>query len=466
MITLRQKILTPFVVMILLLTLITLLAFNIAMGIYADRLARDELRSTVTGIEQLVRSQVFGNLLEALDRDSSDSTIAARLLVLRSALRITKLASHTEFVVLGPGGAVLFPQSLADSFLTGEIIATAATRLAAGRDGEITRFKVGAATYFATARETAAAARGTRIVYIASANMFRGITGAVNLILLAIMGLTGALVVVLAFGVATSISRPITRLSAHAKRLGGGGFPVVPEDRSSAEIADLISSINEMSDRLRQYDQTQKSFLQNASHELRTPLMSIGGYAEGLVNGVFTDTSATAAIILAESRRLNTLVEELLTLSRIENSSQDVRLAATNICDLMKDCVQKAGGVAHSEGKQIQLACPDAAVTALTDPSLLTQAVINIIANGLRYARSVLTVAVLVRDGKPVIRIADDGLGIAETDLPHIFERFYRGAGGRLGLGLAIAESAARSIGASIKAYNQDGAVFEIVLER
>ena len=323
---------------------------------------------------------------------------------------------------------------------------------------------VTAATFFATSRTTGAIARSTQVVYIASANMFRGITGAINLVLLGIMAVTAIVASITAAGVASSISRPISRLSLHAKQLGSGGFTALPADESSLEIAELTKSINEMSDRLRKYDQAQKDFLQNASHELRTPLMSIGGYAEGLVTGVFTDAKETAAIICEESRRMTSLVEELLTLSRIENGSQDVQLTTVNICDFMKDCVQKAGGLALKHGKLLALECGSADITVKTDEGLLRQILLNVIANGLKYAAKQVRLSVEVAGGRPVIRIADDGDGIAAADLPHIFERFYKGKGGSFGLGLAIADSAAKAIGGTIRAYNDGGAVFEIKL--
>jgi signal transduction histidine kinase len=268
----------------------------------------------------------------------------------------------------------------------------------------------------------------------------------------------------IALNISRTISRPITRLSEYAKRIGRGEFLSLTEDESSVELHELTANMNEMSDRLKNYDQTQKNFLQNASHELRTPLMSIQGYAEGIAGGVFSDTSKTALIICEESRRLNTLVDELLTLSRIENKSYQVDLADQNLSDMIKEYVQKINGYAMKEGKALHLHIESNDIHAKFDDSLLAQAVINIASNCIKYANSEVNITLYSQEHTAVIKIADDGNGIAESDLPHIFERFYKGKKGNFGLGLSIALSAVEFMGGTMKAYNNGGAVFEVRL--
>lgn len=89
----------------------------------------------------------------------------------------------------------------------------------------------------------------------------------------------------------------------------------------------------------------------------------------------------------------------------------------------------------------------------------------NIISNCMRYAKTKIDVSLFLREANAVIRIQEDGPGIREEDLPHLFERFYKGKGGNFGLGLAISKSAVQSAGGEINAYNgETGAVFEITL--
>jgi len=229
------------------------------------------------------------------------------------------------------------------------------------------------------------------------------------------------------------------------------------------ELSMLHQSINDMSSRLEAYDKAQKAFLQNASHELRTPLMSIQGYAEGITNGVLHDTNSAAKIITSESKRLSTLVDELLTLSRIDNQAYCKQLEKLNLCDMLKEYVQRIEGFAIKDKKQLVVNLPDNSLYVLADDSLLSQAVINVASNCIKFSKSVVNISLLESNQHAIIRISDDGNGISDHDLPHIFERFYKGKGGNLGLGLAIAKSAIEFIGGSITAYSADtGAVFEI----
>ena len=193
--------------------------------------------------------------------------------------------------------------------------------------------------------------------------------------------------------------------------------------------------------------------------------MSIQGYAEGIENGIVPDVKHAAQIISSESKRLNSLVEELLILSRIENGTYSRELSIMNLTDVLKEYTQRLTGYAAKLGHQLTLELPNLQIAVIADDTLLFQSIMNIVSNCLRYANSTVEVALLIRGNHAVIRICDDGNGIPENDLPHIFERFYKGAGRNFGLGLAIAKSSIESIGGQIKAFNEDnGAVFELYL--
>ena len=205
----------------------------------------------------------------------------------------------------------------------------------------------------------------------------------------------------------------------------------------------------------------QQTFFQNASHELKTPLMAIQGYAEGIQAGVM-DAGSAADVILEESDRMTELVEELLDISKIDMGRQRLTLSETDIRELLYDGIRAVEPIAAG-GIAIVPDFPEEPVMVSCDDTRLRRAVTNILSNGVRYARSELCLTCRADKRHVTIRIQDDGDGIAEEDLPHIFDRFYMGKSGKSGIGLALTKEIVHLHKGTIRARNGDtGAVFEI----
>ena len=205
----------------------------------------------------------------------------------------------------------------------------------------------------------------------------------------------------------------------------------------------------------------QQTFFQNASHELKTPLMAIQGYAEGIQAGVM-DAGGAAEVILEESDRMTELVEELLDISKIDMGRQRLALSETDIRELLYDGIRAVEPIAAG-GIAIVPDFPEEPVMVSCDDTRLRRAVTNILSNGVRYARSQLRLTCRADKRHVTIRIQDDGDGIAEEDIPHIFDRFYMGRSGKSGIGLALTKEIVHLHKGTIRAYNGDpGAVFEI----
>lgn len=206
----------------------------------------------------------------------------------------------------------------------------------------------------------------------------------------------------------------------------------------------------------------QQTFFQNASHELKTPLMAIQGYAEGIQAGVM-DTGSAAEVILAESDRMSELVEELLDISKIDMGRQRLALSEIDIRELLYDSIRAVESAAAASGITIAPDFSEEPIMVKCDDTQMRRAVTNILTNGLRYARSELRLTCRADRRQVTIRIQDDGDGIAEADLPHIFDRFYMGRSGKSGIGLALTREIIHLHKGTIRARNGDtGAVFEI----
>ena len=206
----------------------------------------------------------------------------------------------------------------------------------------------------------------------------------------------------------------------------------------------------------------QQTFFQNASHELKTPLMAIQGYAEGIQAGVM-DTASAAEVILKESDRMTELVDELLDISKIDMGRQPLTLSEMDVRELLYDSIRAVEPTAAAGGITITPDFPETPVMVSCDDTRLRRAVTNILSNGVRYARSELRLTCRADRRQVTIRIQDNGDGIAEEDLPHIFDRFYMGKNGKSGIGLALTKEIIHLHKGTIRAYNGDsGAIFEI----
>ncbi len=205
-----------------------------------------------------------------------------------------------------------------------------------------------------------------------------------------------------------------------------------------------------------------QSFFQNASHELKTPLMAIQGYAEGIQTGVLP-VRESAGVILEESDRMTELIEELLALSKIDSAQAKPKFQETDVTEIIKSVAYSFAPAFENGQKELKTDLCDETMVSC-DEKQMRKVVSNLISNAFKFCKTTVTVKCAAVNGKARITISDDGEGIAKEDLPHIFERFYTGRKGNTGIGLALTKEIIGFHEGEIRAYNQNGAVFEISL--
>jgi two-component system, OmpR family, sensor histidine kinase CssS len=262
-----------------------------------------------------------------------------------------------------------------------------------------------------------------------------------------------------------SITKPIISLKKYVEKLAKRDFDAKIDINTKDELEELAVTTNKMAVELKEYDIAQKRFLQNASHELKTPLMSIQGYAEGIKDEVFENKDEALNIIVEESKRLKGIVEELIFLSKLETMEDFYDFKYESINDVIEKSIEKIGSISIRSGIRVNsMLYRDVRINI--DRDKFTQALINIISNCIRYARSEVSI-ITSNDGEILkIEISDDGEGIKQEDMGRIFERFYKGRRGDTGLGMAITKVIIEKHGGSITASNKagGGAVFAIML--
>jgi len=232
--------------------------------------------------------------------------------------------------------------------------------------------------------------------------------------------------------------------------------------------------------RLRRLETVRRDFVANVSHELRTPITAIQGFVEALREGALDDREHAERfleIIAKQSHRLDAIIEDLLTLSRIEQGAErdEITLEEGPICDALRAAVQACQGKADERDMRVNVLC-DETLTARLNLPLLEQAIANLLDNAIKYGNAGGNVWVEGRAaaGEFLIEVRDEGPGIAPQHLPRIFERFYRvekarsrSAGGT-GLGLAIVKHIAQAHGGRVTVESTlgQGSAFAIRLPR
>lgn len=269
------------------------------------------------------------------------------------------------------------------------------------------------------------------------------------------------------------ITAPLREMTAAARRLAGGDYNQRVTLRGRDEVADLAAAFNEMATGLAATEQMRRELVANVAHELRTPLTSIEGYMEALEDGIFPAGPETYRRIHDEAARLRRLVEDLTALARAEAPGEwacdPVRLDR-----LALEAVEAFRP--RFEAGQVSL------TTDLTkngpvisgDAGRLRQALDNLLDNALRYtpAGGQVTVRLQADNGTARLTVADTGQGIAPADLPHIFERFYRGdksrvrATGGAGIGLTLVKHIIERHGGRIEVESApgEGSAFTVTL--
>ena len=309
-------------------------------------------------------------------------------------------------------------------------------------------------------------AQPVRLVLFTDMTDVAALSGAINRMLLVIIAVTALVSGALILLMSARIARPIRALSLFAEAMGRNDFTPRDFPVFDRELVELLAAMNRAAAQLDTYDKEQKTFFQNVSHELRTPLMSIKGYAEGIAVGVFEDNAQAAEVINQEADHLTDLVEDLLYISRAENITPEYDRAVCDLREILSNCAQSLRGIALREGKRIVFDFAEEAVPVACEEQNLSRAFTNILSNGLRYCGEAVTLRCKREGGKALAAVEDDGPGIAEADMPKLFDRFYKGRGGKHGIGLAIAKAVIRRHHGEVTARNLErgGAAFDVTL--
>lgn len=281
----------------------------------------------------------------------------------------------------------------------------------------------------------------------------------------------------LAVGIALAdiVARNLERLAHAAEAVADGNFGTRVELDGADEVGELARAFNRMAGRVaeafereRAVESARREMIAAISHDLRTPVASTRVMIEALLDNVVTDET-TASRYLATSRseleRLGVLIDDLFELARLEAGTLELELELASLEDLVSDTLHSMGPQAQAHGVRLEGHVDEHVGPVRMSPQQIQRVLYNLVQNAIRHTPADGTIAISVRPlaGAVEVCVTDTGEGIAAQDLPHVFDRFYRGeksrnrSTGGTGLGLAIARGIVEAHGGAIWAESDQG---------
>ncbi len=246
------------------------------------------------------------------------------------------------------------------------------------------------------------------------------------------------------------IVQPLLRMEAVTQQFAAGDFSSRVPPLEIPEFDRLGHSFNRMANDLEGVEHRRRELVGDLTHELRTPLTIVKGYLEGLADGAIAPTPETYSRLVIETERLQRLVNDLQELSKLESGYLSIEARAVAVAPLITQVANRfADQLINSENLQLTTSLPPDLPLAWGDPARIEQILVNLLSNALRHTAAGevnIRAYTQTQAGKDILWIAvsDTGIGIAETDIPHVFERFWRAdrsrdrTSGGSGVGLAI----------------------------
>lgn len=276
-----------------------------------------------------------------------------------------------------------------------------------------------------------------------------------------------ALVVALVLGalLVRSITRPLQQLTEASRTIAAGDLDTRVSIRSRDEVGQLAAAFNQMAADLARAEKARRNQTADVAHELRTPLTVIQGALEAMLDGVYPTDRENLQAALAQTRTLSRLVEDLRLLALADAGQLYLNTAPLDLGPFLREMVETHLIQAQERGVDLALEISASLPLVEADRDRLAQVMGNLLGNALRYVSEGghVTVRAEAQGREVIVAVADDGPGIPPEDLPHLFERFWRGdrarrrATGGSGLGLTIARELARAHGGRLWAESVEG---------
>jgi len=263
------------------------------------------------------------------------------------------------------------------------------------------------------------------------------------------------------------LRRDFDNINYASRAFARGDFKARVEVRSDDDVGKLSETFNTMAVELEKYESTRQSFVANVSHELRSPLTSMQGFVQGILDGAIPPEKEKQylSVVLSETKRMTTLIGDLLDLSKIESGQFPMEITDFDICEQIRRIL--INFMTKIEDKHINVSAniPEERIIVSADINRISQVLTNLIDNAVKFCEQngMLKLWTYQSDGRIHINISNTGILISEEDIPFVFDRFFkadrshnRKAGGT-GIGLSIVKNIIQQHGEKIWVNSRPG---------
>lgn len=283
--------------------------------------------------------------------------------------------------------------------------------------------------------------------------------------------------VIMVYFLAKKITNPILRLSDAAKSIAKGNFKQRVEIDEIEELGELGETFNEMAESIEAFEATRNSFVANISHDLRTPMTTITGFVEGILDGTIPEDKHQwyLSVVLDESKRLSRIVNDLLDISKLEQGNFVLELQNFDINELVRLTIIKFEKKITDKNILLSVEFDKDNILVKADKDAVSRVLTNLLDNAIKFTNEAgfIDIRVGTKNEKAYVSIQNSGQGIAEEELRHIFDRFYKTDKSRsldkngAGLGLYIVKSIVQAHGQRVWAESEKNefARFSFTLE-
>lgn len=297
----------------------------------------------------------------------------------------------------------------------------------------------------------------------------------VDVIIYSILGIVLGFLAVLY--ITDRISRPVTDMTRVVRRFTQGNFDERIEYNGEDEVGGLAQSFNQMADEINTLEAARRSFVANVSHELRSPLTSMRGFLVAMQDGTIPpeEHQKYLSIVIDENNRMTSMVNDLLDIARIESGEHVLNFEVFEIAEIIRRTLITFEARISEKHIDIEIDFSEEQIFVEADKSQIVQVLRNLIDNAIKFTpeRGRITIMLRSQRRQVIVTVKDSGAGIADEDMPYVFERFYKaekahtpGAQAGTGLGLAIVKRIIDAHSQTISVKNDGGACFTFTLKR